>query len=467
MTPAGGTGGTTVARGDTGQYIGLGLTSLLQGYMQGRKQARDFDLENQKLDLLKGKTGLETAKLKADLASEGFTPTGDIDPGYYTPPNAASPQAMESLGMAETAAGLVDPISAAAAADARSQVVPAPQGNPSWLRAQRAAELKRSQLAGGMRGGVEETLSNILTAKKALSSGEIPTGAENLRLKAGFSNLYNPGSPTAAMSPQDLEALGILPPGSAARLGAQSIPNAVVPHLKTKPLPPPKPGPLKADPGLIKQFQKYYPGSDATNLTPKELIDAIDKAKRSAAIKDKNTKGADKATAAAKMEQQTADIVSDKIRQALDLVENDYFASGQLVGLGKVLPLTSSKRLDDILATIRANIGFAKLQQMRQASPTGGALGAVSDFETKMLQESAGKIVPNMNTEDLKNNLKDLLEQYGRVIHGNASDQRFSRSMGGKRPPPAGEVREYSPSRKQTRVLRNGKLVQVLDGDQR
>jgi hypothetical protein len=44
------------------------------------------------------------------------------------------------------------------------------------------------------------------------------------------------------------------------------------------------------------------------------------------------------------------------------------------------------------LETIKANIGFDKLQAMREASPTGGALGAISDMENKLLQAVQGAL---------------------------------------------------------------------------
>jgi hypothetical protein len=43
-------------------------------------------------------------------------------------------------------------------------------------------------------------------------------------------------------------------------------------------------------------------------------------------------------------------------------------------------------KYDAALKTIGSNITINTLAQMRAASPTGGALGNVSDFEDKMLQ---------------------------------------------------------------------------------
>jgi hypothetical protein len=47
---------------------------------------------------------------------------------------------------------------------------------------------------------------------------------------------------------------------------------------------------------------------------------------------------------------------------------------------------TPADKFDAALKTIGSNITIDTLRQMRQSSPTGGALGNVSDFEDKMLQ---------------------------------------------------------------------------------
>lgn len=62
-------------------------------------------------------------------------------------------------------------------------------------------------------------------------------------------------------------------------------------------------------------------------------------------------------------------------------------------GFGAVaskLPYSNAQELATLLDTIRANIGFSELQAMRNASPTGGALGQVSDFENRLLQSLQG-----------------------------------------------------------------------------
>lgn len=99
------------------------------------------------------------------------------------------------------------------------------------------------------------------------------------------------------------------------------------------------------------------------------------------------------------------DNVQKQIDDALGLV------SPFTAGFGSVLssiPATSQKRLATILDTIRANVGFDKLQDMRQNSPTGGALGQVSDMENKLLQAVLGSLDQGLSAADLAKNLQNI-----------------------------------------------------------
>lgn len=61
--------------------------------------------------------------------------------------------------------------------------------------------------------------------------------------------------------------------------------------------------------------------------------------------------------------------------------------------------------LDAKLNTINANTAFQTLQQMRESSPTGGALGAVSDFENRLLSSTIADLRAHQDPESLKKGL--------------------------------------------------------------
>lgn len=57
------------------------------------------------------------------------------------------------------------------------------------------------------------------------------------------------------------------------------------------------------------------------------------------------------------------------------------------------------------LDTIKSNVGFSALQAMRAASPTGGALGQVSEQENRLLQSTLASLDQGQGAEQLKANL--------------------------------------------------------------
>jgi hypothetical protein len=57
------------------------------------------------------------------------------------------------------------------------------------------------------------------------------------------------------------------------------------------------------------------------------------------------------------------------------------------------------------LATIQANIAFDRLQKMREASKTGGALGAVSERELTLLMNAYGNLEQSTSPDRLRQNL--------------------------------------------------------------
>tara|TARA_R110002012_G_scaffold26122_2_gene85459 strand:+ start:272 stop:1660 length:1389 start_codon:yes stop_codon:yes gene_type:complete len=101
------------------------------------------------------------------------------------------------------------------------------------------------------------------------------------------------------------------------------------------------------------------------------------------------------------------DTVSRVIENARTLLQNETNAGWG--GLLKDLPESSQKALAEYLQTLKGNVGFAKLQEMRNNSPTGGALGNVSDTEIGLLQSVLGSL-------DQKNSAAMLLETFDTII---------------------------------------------------
>lgn len=66
---------------------------------------------------------------------------------------------------------------------------------------------------------------------------------------------------------------------------------------------------------------------------------------------------------------------------------------------------TSSYDLGKVVSTIQANIGFDKLQKMRDDSPTGSALGRVTNQEITMLTNVVASLDPNQSAEQFNQHL--------------------------------------------------------------
>ena len=102
-----------------------------------------------------------------------------------------------------------------------------------------------------------------------------------------------------------------------------------------------------------------------------------------------------------------------------------------------VLPFLNQNRVDAeaTIKTIVANIGFDRLQQMRDASKTGGALGQISDRELETLQAVMGSLSLKQSESQLTKNLDKLDKIYkGILAKANAYDNAAEFGFGGSDP---------------------------------
>lgn len=112
-------------------------------------------------------------------------------------------------------------------------------------------------------------------------------------------------------------------------------------------------------------------------------------------------------------------VVVQDIDRALDaIVANPMLTTGigaQLTGgLGGSPALDVSALID----TVKANAGFKELQAMRESSPTGGALGNITEKEIAYLQATIGNLSVEQSSEQLIDNLKRVKNTYLDIIHG-------------------------------------------------
>ena len=124
----------------------------------------------------------------------------------------------------------------------------------------------------------------------------------------------------------------------------------------------------------------------------------------------------DAAAAARNAELTSANIVLEDIEKALELAGG--WTTGFVGNLIGGIPGTPAYDLARTLDTIKANVGFDRLQEMRNNSPTGGALGQVSEMENRLLQSVLGNLERSQSREQFDANLNRLREVYLDIVHG-------------------------------------------------
>ncbi len=102
--------------------------------------------------------------------------------------------------------------------------------------------------------------------------------------------------------------------------------------------------------------------------------------------------------------------VQSALNSALDLIgpQSTGFIGARMRGVEG----SPAYNLAAQIETVKANLGFDRLQQMRDASPTGGALGAIAIQELVALQSTIANLDPNQSEAQIRNNLLRIQEHY-------------------------------------------------------
>jgi hypothetical protein len=124
---------------------------------------------------------------------------------------------------------------------------------------------------------------------------------------------------------------------------------------------------------------------------------------------------ANKSSLAADKTASTADVVLKKLDELDALVAGSgVFNPATGFGAETAANIGGTRAADTkaVIDTISGNLSFDNLAAMRAASPTGGALGAISDREIILLSSTLASLSQKQSPEQLAQNIKQLREIY-------------------------------------------------------
>jgi hypothetical protein len=178
-----------------------------------------------------------------------------------------------------------------------------------------------------------------------------------------------------------------------------------------------------------------------------------------------------KVVAQKESKEQASAIVGGMVDKAISVMDSDSWynpATGALAPLTGIIEGSNRAKLEEALSPIKASIAFEALAEMRANSPTGGALGNVSDIELRLLAATLGSIEPRQGADSLRENLKlikgitsgdrNALLAWRKKYNPNgkdmtpeekaAADKAYKDSKGAatsEEPPPGAKTRKYNP----------------------
>jgi hypothetical protein len=127
-------------------------------------------------------------------------------------------------------------------------------------------------------------------------------------------------------------------------------------------------------------------------------------------------------------------ILTTAARRAREAAGNREFGGVGSGLIGMINPYSDSAEVIRQVEVLKSNAKIENLTAMRAASPTGGALGAVSDKESEMLAAKSGALDPR--SPNFLRDLDDYERTLLRVVHGpEEGDRIFAETRGGDAAP--------------------------------
>jgi|GEM_PF-2171065 len=227
----------------------------------------------------------------------------------------------------------------------------------------------------------------------------------------------------AAVSPEEAQALGLpegayqrAPDGRIVAIGGGGT-NVTV---NNNPAGSPMPGLSKLGEGMT-----YLYNPDGTVKMDEQGVPLSAPIPGTDTARDRENEARSRA-AAQEQRQKYADVVLTDIGRAKSNLTGGRAQpiTGMAGSIAAQVPGSEATDTRALVETVKANIGFDRLQEMRDASPTGGALGQVTERELATLQAVLGNLEFNQSKEQLLANLTRLEETYLDIVHGRGNWSR-------------------------------------------
>lgn len=123
------------------------------------------------------------------------------------------------------------------------------------------------------------------------------------------------------------------------------------------------------------------------------------------------------------------DEVDFRVNNALSIIEKEPWATGWSAGASKLLPFMPSYKLNEEIEPIRSQITLKVIRDLRAASPSGAALGQISNFENLLMQRAYGSLEIPQDGKVLSTNLRRLRRLFDIITVRDQKDEGVARMI--------------------------------------
>jgi hypothetical protein len=153
----------------------------------------------------------------------------------------------------------------------------------------------------------------------------------------------------------------------------------------------------------------------------------------------------------------TSDLVRNQIRTAIGQIGG--LTTGLMANTAGIAG-TPAYNLAKTLDMIKANVGFDRLQAMRDSSPTGSALGRVTQQEINLLQSVEGSLNQGQGSDQLRTNLNTVLGQLDKIA--GERQRLYQQTYGGAQGGPSSAPTAPAPTPRASGPAMSGRGYRIL-----